>query len=164
MWPELIPQPRGCENIETRKCFFFFFNEVCAVRQVWKWPQGENLVLRFTTERSTTESSFFFFPSNSHNSYKIIKLLKSFKIPIVAPTCFGLHKPSSGRYQPVLRRSYNVDIGYKYRYAYGATVPITSNNDICNRYQHCNFGEAQAECALMTVYVNRNMSEQLLGF
>jgi len=48
--------------------------------------------------------------------------------------------------------------------AYAATVPITSNNDICNRYQHCNFGEAQAESALMMVYINRNMSEQLLEF
>jgi len=29
------------------------------------------------------------------NYYKIVKQLKSFKIIIVAPTCFGLHKPSS---------------------------------------------------------------------
>jgi len=35
---------------------------------------------------------------------------------IVAPTCFGLHKPSSGSSQPVLRQSYNVDIGYIYCY------------------------------------------------
>jgi len=33
---------------------------------------------------------------------------------------------------------------------------------ICNRSQHCNFNEAQAESALMMVYVNRNMLEQLL--
>ena len=61
-------------------------------------------------------------------AYKIVKLLKPFKIIIVAPTCFGLHKPSSGSAQPVLRQSYNVDIGYVYRYlklsAYAATVPI----------------------------------------
>ena len=50
------------------------------------------------------------------NYYKIVKLLKSFKIKIVAPTCFGLHKPSSGSSQPVLRQSYNVDFGYIYRY------------------------------------------------
>ena len=37
------------------------------------------------------------------NYYKIIKQLKSFKIITVAPTCFGLHKPSSGSSQPVLR-------------------------------------------------------------
>ena len=43
-----------------------------------------------------------------------------------------------------------------------ATVPITSNNDIYNRYQHRNFGEAQAESSLMIVCVNRNMMEQLL--
>jgi len=36
--------------------------------------------------------------------------------------------------------------------------------DICDRYQHCNFGEAQAESSLMMVYVNRNMLEQLLQF
>jgi len=29
------------------------------------------------------------------NYYKIVKQLKSFNIIIVAPTCFGLHKPSS---------------------------------------------------------------------
>jgi len=37
------------------------------------------------------------------NYYKIVKQLKSFKIIIVAPTRFGLHKPSSGSFQPVLR-------------------------------------------------------------
>jgi len=46
--------------------------------------------------------------------------------------------------------------------AYAATIPITSYNDICNRYQHCNFDEVQAESSLMMVYVNRNMLEQLL--
>ena len=35
--------------------------------------------------------------------YKIVKRLKSFKIIIFAPTRFGLHKPSSGSSQPVLR-------------------------------------------------------------
>jgi len=60
----------------------------------------------------STALKFFICPTNAHNSYKIVKLLKSFKIIIVAPTCFGLHKPSSGSSQPVLRWSYNVDIGY----------------------------------------------------
>ena len=46
-------------------------------------------------------------------------------------------------------------------YACTATIPITSYNDICNRSQHCNFGEAQAESSLMMVYVNQNMLEQL---
>ena len=46
------------------------------------------------------------------NYYKIFKQLKSFQIIIVAPTCFGLHKPSSGSSQPVLRLSCNVDFGY----------------------------------------------------
>ena len=36
------------------------------------------------------------------NYYKVAKQLKSFKIIIVTPTCFGLHKPSSGSSQPVL--------------------------------------------------------------
>jgi len=44
--------------------------------------------------------------------------------------------------------------------AYAAVRPITSYNDICNRSQHFNFGEAQAESPLMMVYVNRNMLEQ----
>ena len=42
---------------------------------------------------------------------------------------------------------------------YATTIPITSYNDICNRSQHCNSGEAQAESSLMMVYVNRNMLE-----
>jgi len=46
------------------------------------------------------------------NYYKIVKLLKSLQIITVAPTCFGLHKPSSGSSQPVLRQSNNVDFGY----------------------------------------------------
>ena len=58
----------------------------------------------------------FICPTNAHNSYKISKLLNSFKIVIVAPTCFHLHKPSSGNSQPVLRGSCNVDIGYIYRF------------------------------------------------
>ena len=37
------------------------------------------------------------------NYYKIVKQLKSFTIIIAAPTYFGLHKPSSGSSQPVLR-------------------------------------------------------------
>jgi len=46
----------------------------------------------------------------------LTKLLKSFTIITVAPTCFALHKPSSGSSQPVLHQSYNVDISYIYRY------------------------------------------------
>jgi len=46
-----------------------------------------------------------------HTNYcKIVKRLKSFKIIIVAPTCFGIHKPSSGSSQPVLCQSYNVTL------------------------------------------------------
>jgi len=66
------------------------------------------------------------------NYYKIVKQLNSFKTIIVAPTCFGLHKPSAGNSQPVLRQIYNVDFGYISLYevidivaAYEATIPIT---------------------------------------
>jgi len=62
------------------------------------------------------DNIFFIVQLMHTNFYKIVKLLKSFKIIIVAPTCFGLHKPSSGSSQPVLRQSYNVDFGYIYRY------------------------------------------------
>jgi len=37
------------------------------------------------------------------NYYKIVKQLKSFTVLIVALTCFGLRKLSSGSSQPVLR-------------------------------------------------------------
>ena len=59
---------------------------------------------------------FLYCPTNAHNYYKIVKLLKSFKIIAVVATCFGLHKPSLGSFQPVLRQSYNVDFGYVYHY------------------------------------------------
>jgi len=49
-------------------------------------------------------------------------LLKSFKIIIVAPTCFGLHNPSSGNSLPVLHQSYNVDFGYISLYEVIGTV------------------------------------------
>ena len=44
------------------------------------------------------------------NYYKIVKQLKSLKFIIVATICFGLHKPSSGSSQPVLRQSYILHI------------------------------------------------------
>jgi hypothetical protein len=50
------------------------------------------------------------------NYYRTVKQLQSITITIVAPTCFGLHKPSSGSSQPLLHQSYNVDISYIYRY------------------------------------------------
>jgi len=76
--------------------------------------------------------SFLICPTNAHNSYKIVKLLKSFKIIIVAPTCFGLHKPSSGSSQPVLRQVtmliwviYIVIWSYRY---WGCILCSVSNN------------------------------------
>ena len=66
------------------------------------------------------------------NYYKIVKQLKSFKIITVAPTCFGIHKPSSGSSQPALCQNYDVDIGYisLFEVAYAVTIPITSNNGV----------------------------------
>ena len=65
------------------------------------------------------------------NYYKIVKQLKSFKIIVVAPTCFGLHKPSSESALSVRRFSYNADFGYISLFevigtvvAYAATVPV----------------------------------------
>jgi len=69
------------------------------------------------------------------NYYKIVKQLKSFKIIIFAPACFGLHKPSSGSSQPVHIGIVAAQPQYRY---------------------------AQAESFLMMVYVNRNMLEQIL--
>jgi len=79
----------------------------------------------------------------------------------------------------VLCQSYNVDIGYIYRYLKLSVLwlhilfsPVTRvDRALCGqfdstqctiRYQHCNFGEAQAESSLTMIYVNRNMLEQLL--
>jgi len=53
----------------------------------------------------------FFVQLMQTNYYKIVKQLKSFKVIIVVPTRFGLHKPSSGSSLPVLRCicSHNTD-------------------------------------------------------
>ena len=49
-------------------------------------------------------------PTNAHTTYsKVVELLKTFKSTIIAPTCFGLHKPSSGSSQCVFCHSYNID-------------------------------------------------------
>ena len=101
----------------------------------WKWKR-DVLVFRHRTYFRGFLSPFCriiaFYPSSCRrrsaviphplcayvniHRHKTVKLLKSFKIIIVAPTCFVLHKPSSGSSQLVLRQSYNVDIGYIYRY------------------------------------------------
>jgi len=48
-------------------------------------------------------------------------LLKSFKI-IVAPTCFGLHKPSSESSQPVLHQvTLLISVIYIYIYIQGVS-------------------------------------------
>ena len=95
----------------------------------------ENNLRSFTVHVASIKS--FICPTMHTNYYKIVKQLKSFKIIIVAPTCFGLHKPSLASSQPVFCQNYNVDIGYISLFevigivaAYAATIPITSNNDM----------------------------------
>jgi hypothetical protein len=75
---------------------------------------------------------FFICPTNAHNSYNIVELLKSFTIIIFVPTCFGLHKSSSGSSQPVLRKvTMLISVTYfVFEVIDPATVPITSNNDM----------------------------------
>ena len=70
----------------------------------------------------------------------------------------------------MLLQSYNVDFGYISLFevigivaAYFVQSAMKGPSlTICNRSQHCNFSETQAESSLMMVYVNRNMLEQLL--
>jgi len=70
-------------------------NNICNLR---------GCTVHFDTNKSLT------CPTNAQTNYlKIVKLLKTFKIITLAATCFGLHKPSSGSLQSVLRRSYNID-------------------------------------------------------
>jgi len=57
---------------------------------VGEWKVG------FKTYSTELRVSPLFVQLMQTNCYKIVKQLKSFKIIIVAPTCFGLHKPSSG--------------------------------------------------------------------
>ena len=86
-----------------------------------------DMLLTYTTSLSTHMRTYYFFnlhgctvhvdniksficPTDAHTNYsKIVELLKTFKTTIIAQTCFGLHKPSSGSSQSVLRKRYNID-------------------------------------------------------
>ena len=101
------------------------------------------LISFFWTGAATFYSSS---PTNARTNYCKIVDIKNFKITTTAPTCFGLHKPSSS----------------SCACACAATAPKTSLTTCIHWNQYCNFGEAQTVSSLMTVYVNRNMLEQLL--
>ena len=95
----------------------------CALLKVPKYPTNTCVLLMqhikllgvdglhgFTVRVDNVKSVIC--PTNSHINYsKIVEILKTFKTTIISPTCFGLHKPSSGSSQSVLRRSYNIDFG-----------------------------------------------------
>ena len=69
------------------------------------------------------------------NYYKIIKQLKSFKIIILAPTCFGLHKPSSGsgRIRPDPARKLSANLYYIYHCCvYSEKLLITDRGTVRN--------------------------------
>jgi len=61
---------------------------------------ARTLSLQKATQQTDSSKSFIC-PIHT-NYYKIVKQFKSFKIITVAPTCFSLHKPSSGNSQSVL--------------------------------------------------------------
>ena len=46
----------------------------------------------------------------TQNILNFFEILKNLKTTIIVPTCFGLHKPSSGSLQSAPRQSYNVDV------------------------------------------------------
>ena len=51
------------------------------------------------------DNKSFICPTNAHTNYsKIAEPLKTFKTTIIDPKYFGLHKPSSGSSQSVLRQ------------------------------------------------------------
>jgi hypothetical protein len=69
-----------------------------------------NAVIFLFPSKTYSSVKSFICPTNAHTNYsKIVELLKTFKTATIAPTCFGLHKPSSGSSQSVLRQSYNID-------------------------------------------------------
>jgi len=80
-----------CQNAGDRYLPYF----ACATL-----PSPEMTVATPKKNKAETDyakrSSSLFVPTNAHKFLLIVKLLKSFKIITVAPTCFGLHKPSSG--------------------------------------------------------------------
>ena len=131
----IILQLTKCRKAKYCTCLL----ELISIKWSMKFhKQASNVTV---VSKSLKMVKSFICPIKAHtNYYKIVELLKIFKTTVIAPTCFGLHKPSSGSSMSVLRQSCNID------------------------YQYCNFGEAQTVSSLMMVYVNRNMLEQLLHF
>ena len=101
------------------------------------------LISFFWTGAATFYSSS---PTNARTNYCKIVDIKNFKITTTAPTCFGLHKPSSGSSQSVLRQSYNID--------FSVYMSLMTFSVLWLRMR--------MRMMMMMVYVNRNMLEQLL--
>ena len=68
-----------------------------------------NILPLYSSETSVYLNPLFVQLMHTQNYSKIVELLKSFKTTVISRTCFGLHKPSSGSSQSVLRQSYNID-------------------------------------------------------
>ena len=83
-------------------------------REKKQWPNLRKCINMFPEGLNNSHQPLtpLFVRLTHANYYKIVKHSKSFKIITTAPTCFGLHKPSSGSSQPVLRQNYNVDFRY----------------------------------------------------
>ena len=143
-------------------CLYYYYYYYYSIIILIKSPLSETQKLHFTLY------PLFVQLMHTQNYSKIVELLKSFKTTVIVPTRFGLHKPSSGSSQSVLRQSYNIDFSvYMWLMkccgcACAATAPKTSLTTCIHWNQYCNFGEAQTVSSLMMVYVNRNMLEQVL--
>ena len=67
------------------------FRKMLEVHEIKKAFDFTSFVGNFCSHK------YFIYPTNAHTNYfKTIKLLKTFKITTLAPTCFGLDEPSSG--------------------------------------------------------------------
>ena len=114
-WPTWAAAPRG-KKILTRNNSFVCFNNKEIPKIILYRTEGNfgksrmNAVIFLFPSKTYSSVKSFICPTNAHTNYsKIVELLKTFKTATIAPTCFGLHKPSSGSSQSVLRQSYNID-------------------------------------------------------
>jgi len=138
------------ENTETLEDLFCKESGTCMQLVALKRMYQDAVLKRFVIcqvliciiyKRNINYLKISICPTNAHNSYKIVKQLNSFKIIIVAPTCFGLHKPSSGSYSLRFARVIVVTLlSDSYRYLMLVRLPAGSSNGLTSTWRcMCSF-------------------------
>ena len=125
-------------DLETLLCLINKL-DVLGMNRTGKGLHTKDKLVRSLHKKRHIKS--FTCPTNAHTNYsKIIELLKTFKTTIIAPTCFGLHEPSSGNYSLCFAK-----LRYWFQYILVHVVnEVFGSLTTCIHWnQYCNFGKAQ---------------------